>query len=117
MKKGLWVLILALLSVTYSVSDSGAADEAIAKGVKISGFVDMYYSYNLNNPNSRKNGVGTNFDFEHNAFSLNLAELVLSKAADPVGFRVDLDFGPTTDFVHAAPETETFKHIQQAYIS
>ncbi len=117
MKKGLWVLILALLSVTYRVSDSSAADEAISKGVKISGFVDTYYSYNLNNPDSRKNGVGTNFDFEHNTFSLNLAELVVSKAADPVGFRMDLDFGPTTDFVHAAPETETFKHIQQAYVS
>src|SRR3990167_2909929 len=100
MKKGLWVLILALLSVTYSVSDSGAADEAIAKGVKISGFVDTYYSYNFNDPDSRKNGVGTNFDLEHNTFSLNLAEMVVSRAAEPVGFRIDLDFGPTTDFVH-----------------
>lgn len=106
----------------YFVTSGHAADEAIAKGVKISGFVDTYYSYNFNNPNSRRNistsnPLTTNFDFEHNTFSLNLAELVISKGADPVGFRIDLDFGPTTDFVHAAPETETFKHIQQAYVS
>ncbi|MEK6576641.1 MAG: outer membrane beta-barrel protein, partial [Nitrospirota bacterium] len=127
MKKGLWVLILALLSVAYSVADSSAADEAIAKGVKISGFVDLYYSYNFNNPDSRKNGVGTNFDFEHNTFSLNLAELVVSKTAEPVGFRIDLDFGPTTDFVHcvdtdctdasAGTDEGTFKNIQQAYLT
>ena len=124
MKKGLWVLILALLSVTYSVSDSGAADEAIAKGVKISGFVDTYYSYNFNDPDSRKNGVGTNFDLEHNTFSLNLAEMVVSRTAEPVGFRIDLDFGPTTDFVHCGKincidgdKESTFKNIQQAYVS
>ncbi len=95
----------------------------------ISGFVDTYYSYNFNNPLSRKNGAGTNFDFEHNTFSLSLAELVVSKSAEPVGFRMDLDFGPTTDFVHGGPvgihpgthpattESETYKNIQQAYVS
>lgn len=133
MKKRFLVLILALLTVTYWVSDSSAADEAIAKGVKISGFIDAYYSFNLNRPDSNNNTIGasaSNFDFSHNAFSLNLAELVFQKAADPVGFRVDLDFGPTTDFVHGSAfagthppihptvsETETFKNIQQAYVS
>lgn len=143
MKKGLWVLILALLSVAYSVSGSSAADEPIAKphrtlyevsaaekGVEISGFVDMYYSYNLNNPNSRRNTSTsnpstTNFDFEHNTFSLNLAELVISKTSDPVGFRIDLDFGPATDFVHCGATNcdtvstteSTFRHLQQAYVS
>ena len=133
MKKGFLVLVLALLSATYSVSDGSAADEAIAKGVKISGFVDAYYSFNFNKPDSNANAIGasgSNFDFDHNAFSLNLAELVVSKTAEPVGFRVDLDFGPTTDFVHGATgitahppshpgttESEVFKNIQQAYIS
>ncbi|MBI5745551.1 MAG: porin [Nitrospirae bacterium] len=123
MKKGLWVLILALLSITgfvVNVSAADPADEAIAKGVKISGFVDLYYGYNFNNPDSRKNdAVTTNFDFNHNTFSLNLAELVIQKAPGPVGFRVDLDFGPTTDFVHSVEPggNETFKHTQQAYIS
>lgn len=132
MKRRIFLLILALLSMVYFVSNSSAEDEAIAKGVKISGFVDTYYSYNFNNPNSRRNistsnPLTTNFDFEHNTFSLNLAELVISKGADPVGFRVDLDFGPTTDFVHCAntncdalstSTTEsTFRHLQQAYVT
>jgi hypothetical protein len=101
--------------------------------IKISGFVDAYYSYNFNNPDSGLNGAGTNFDFYHNAASLNLAEVVVSGSAESVGFRMDLDFGPTADFVHGttsllehpashpptitATETEFFKNLQQAYVS
>ncbi|MEK6684240.1 MAG: porin [Nitrospirota bacterium] len=95
--------------------------------VHMAGFVDTYFSYNLNNPDSMKNtygGLGSNFDFEHNTFSLSLAELVFHKDPDPVGFRVDLDFGPTTDFVHCGavncPDTAgeaNYKNIQQAYVS
>lgn len=147
MKKGFLVLILTLLSMNYFVSISSAADEAISKGVKISGFVDAYYSLNLNRPDTNTNTIGgttSNFDFSHNTFSLNLAELVVSKTADPVGFRIDLDFGPTTDFVHcgnvscaavddfedidndgvvdtnelpSSSREETFKNIQQAYVT
>ncbi len=93
----------------------------------ISGFVDAYYGYNFNNPDSRKNayaGFPSNFDFEHNTFSLSLGELVIQRDPAPVGFRVDLDFGPTTDFVHCAAVNcppgateETYKNIQQAFVS
>ncbi|HEY5595054.1 MAG TPA: outer membrane beta-barrel protein, partial [Nitrospiria bacterium] len=51
-------------------------------------------------------------------------ELVFHKDPDPVGFRMDLDFGPTTDFVHCGvvncPDTAgeaNYKNIQQAYVS
>lgn len=123
MKRGFLVFILALLSMVCFVVNSSAADpadESIASGVKISGFVDTYYGYNFNNPKGRTNDlVTTNFDFKHNTFSLNLAEVVIQKAPGPVGFRVDLDFGPTTDFVHSVEPggNETFKHTQQAYVS
>jgi hypothetical protein len=95
--------------------------------VHMAGFVDTYYSYNFNNPDSMKNtygGLGSNFDFEHNTFSMSLAELVFHKDPDPVGFRMDLDFGPTTDFVHCGVinclDTHgeaNYKNIQQAYVS
>jgi hypothetical protein len=97
------------------------------ENVHMAGFVDTYFSYNFNNPDSMKNtygGLGSNFDFEHNTFSLSLAEFVFHKDPDPVGFRVDLDFGPTTDFVHCGvvncPDTAgeaNYKNIQQAYVS
>lgn len=108
------------------------AEEPAKSPIQISGFVDTYYSYNFNQPDSNNNTIGntaSNFDFNHNTFSLNMVELVFQKRADPVGFRVDLDFGPTTDFVHGSSlgahppvhptiaETETYKNIQQAYIT
>jgi hypothetical protein len=68
-----------------------------------------------------------NFDFYNDQFALSLAELAISRAPEPVGFRVDLDYGTTTDFVHCgsvncdtagdADTEEPFKNIQQAYVS
>lgn len=97
--------------------------EAGMSSVETSGFIDLYYSYNLNKPDSDTN-VGSNFDFYHNSIGINLAELVFQKSASPVGFRIDLDFGETTDFIHCGavscpgghPEAP-YKNIQQAYIS
>ena len=130
MKMAIRILTIFLF-VGMLVPKSVRAEEVPA--FKISGFVDAYYSYNFNNPDSRLNLPedvgGSNFDFYHNTFSLNLAELVVSKAAEPVGFRMDLDFGPTTDFVHGglaaihppihgtSAEGEVFKNVQQAYVT
>jgi hypothetical protein len=91
-------------------------------GVNLSGFVDVYYNYNFNRPASQTNlinGTSRNFDTRENQFSLNLLEVVLQKTAEPVGFRLDLDFGPTTDLVHGADPIglELVKHIQQAYVT
>lgn len=105
------------------------AEEPAAPPFQISGFVDTYYSFNFNKPDSNSNGTSSNFDFDHNTFSLSLAEIVFQKAAAPTGFRIDLDFGPTADFVHGAnitthppihpatTEGEIFKNIQQAYVT
>lgn len=98
------------------------------EGIKLSGFVDGYYSFNFNRPDSGTNtynGGASNFDFYHNAFSLSMAELDIIKDASPVGFRVDLDYGPTTDFVTCgaincnginAPDG-AFRNVQQAYVT
>lgn len=118
MKKLIGGWVFGILILAHSVS--------FAQTVDIHGFVDTYYSYNFNDPDSRLNGL-SNFDFNHNAFSINLAEIVLSKSTSEtsqVGFRIDLDFGPTTEFVHCAAFScppgateEPFKNIQQAYVT
>jgi len=88
--------------------------------VEVSGFVDGYYSYNFNKPAGRAN-VLRNFDTRNNQFALNMAEIVFEKRPDPsnsrLGFRLDLDFGPATDLVHASEPggREVYKVIQQAY--
>jgi hypothetical protein len=103
--------------------DAKSADAGILgffKEVEVSGFIDGYYSYNFNKPAGRTN-VLRNFDTRHNQFALNLAEIVFEKKPDPsnsrVGFRLDLDFGPATDLVHASEPggSEVYKVIQQAY--
>src|SRR5260370_15042567 len=90
------------------------------KEVEVSGFIDGYYGYNFNKPARRLN-VLRNFDTKSNQFALNLAEIVIEKKPDPlnsrVGFRLDLDYGPATDLVHASQRggSQVYKVIQQAY--
>lgn len=97
---------------------------------EVSGFVDMYYTYNFNTPKTACATVGGvamfnclhNFDFTHNSFSLNLAEVALEKkptADSRGGFRIDLDYGPTTAWVHGGEPggTSIYQNIQQAYVS
>jgi hypothetical protein len=91
------------------------------RDVEVSGIVDGYYSYNFNHPENNFN-LGRNFDFRHNSFNLNLAKITFEKkndVKDRLGFRLDVGFGPTMDWVHAADPTggEVVKHIQQAYLS
>lgn len=98
--------------------------------VDVSGFVDLYYTYNLNKPAAECYttgdvavfNCGRNFEVTHNSFSLNLAELAFEKkptADSRGGFRVDLNYGPTANLVHAfEPGGETvFQNIEQAYVS
>ncbi|MBI4468515.1 MAG: porin [Acidobacteria bacterium] len=87
---------------------------------EVSGIVDAYYSYNFNHPDGNNN-TGRNFDLLHNNFNLNYVELSFEKKndlTDPLGFRLDLGYGPTMELVHAAdPGSSVIRHLQQAYIS
>lgn len=118
-----FLFAVLLAPIAGRAEEPAAAPAAPAPPFNISGFVDTYYSYNFNRPKSMTNGVGTNFDFNTNTFGLSLAELVVSKDPAPVGFRMDFDYGPTTDFVHCGvvncpPAGEaTYKNIQQAYVT
>lgn len=101
-------------------ADSGVLN--FFRKTELAGTADMYFHYNFNEPATGSLTPLRNFDFEHNQFSFALAELALIKPAtsdDRVGFRLDLDYGPVTTFVHAADPggVEVFQHVQQAYIS
>lgn len=137
----LFIVVMAAISLSgTSMAQTAPAPAPAAppepkwyEGIKLSGFVDGYYSFNFNRPDSNTNtynGGPSNFDFYHNSFSLSMAELVISKDPAPVGFRVDLDYGPTTDFVTCGAincDTKTatgtpapdsaYRNVQQAYVS
>ena len=68
-------------------------------GFKVSGFVDVAYTQNFNNPNTNLNQLHI-FDTNANAFMLHLAQLMLERPADAggsgldrAGFRARLNFG------------------------
>jgi hypothetical protein len=116
--------------VAVFVASPVGAEEKPMQSLMISGSVDAYYSYNFNKPTSRDNidGFDANFDFYHNSFSLSQAEVVIDKPASEPGwggYRLDLAFGPTNEWVHGCSEfgctgTEperSFRNLQQAYLT
>jgi hypothetical protein len=120
----LWVVpfiaSLALSTATARAEDTASAPTTEPPKIDVTGFVDVYYTYNLN----KTDPAFRSFDVQHNAFSLSLAEIAFAKAVTTdsrIGFRADLDFGKTADLVGAyEPEQngkEIYKHVQQAYVS
>lgn len=77
-----------------------------------------YYGYNLNKPKSMKN-LYRNFDFNHNQFSVNYAEIAVERKPGPLGFRADIGFGDAATLVHAGEPAgaDIYRYLQQAYIS
>lgn len=106
------VILLSLLRAPCAKAQD-SAKAAAAPPIDVSGFVDVYYSKNLAAPSTRLNKF-RNFDINENQFTLSLAEIVFQKKAQPVGFRVDVDFGSTNDLVQSG-NTGTLANIQQVY--
>lgn len=108
-----------------AVAQDPAQDASVLnffRKTEVAGTVDLYFHYNFNEPATGSKTPLRNFDFDHNQFSFALAEVALIKAPtgdDRVGFRLDFDYGPVTDWVHSADPAgpEVIKHIQQVYIS
>ena len=89
------------------------------ESLEVGGFVDFYGEYNFSQPLSRINQL-RNFDFRHNRPDLNLAEISLLLPPKPLGFRLDLNYGPkTTNWIHSADLTrwEFLRYVQQFFIS
>ena len=104
---------------TPSPEPSPEASPAAPTPLEVTAFADAYYGWHFN----KTGALLRNFDVDHNAFSINLVEVVLEKKTSTtsrVGFRADLDFGPTADTVASLEPSGTgkdvFKHLQQGYV-
>ena len=89
----------------------------------LSGFVDVYYGQNFNNPASRSNNLRF-FDGATNQFGLNLVELVVDKAPDPsnsrTGYHVALGFGQAMNTVNSSEPQAGLgfdQYLKEAYFS
>ncbi|HUI63248.1 MAG TPA: porin [Bacteroidota bacterium] len=111
------LVTFAVLAVQFTMGQSKDSSQTIS----VSGFVDAYYSKNFADPASRTNKL-RNFDIPENQINLSLAEIVLQKKAQPVGFRMDVDFGTANDVVqgiapYGTTPYSTLTNIQQAYLT
>jgi Putative beta-barrel porin-2, OmpL-like. bbp2 len=106
------LFVIGIISpLAYSQSDSSK--------IAISGFVDTYFSENFNNPADHTSQYRV-FDGLENQFNLNLAKIVLQKTAAPVGFRIDLAYGPAIDIVNsdaALGPAKSLKNVEDAYLT
>jgi hypothetical protein len=92
----------------------------------ISGFIDGYYSFNVNRPNTT-DGYDQinqlyNFNDKTDQFELSAAKLTLNHDPDPVGAHVDFIYGRTNDLINAAPSNSNsnsgqLSYLEQAFLS
>jgi len=110
--RGTLLLLVILIGNTPATL---AQEDEKPVGVAATGFVDTYFSLNFARPANRLNKF-RNFDVGEHQLDVALAELVFQKAAAPIGFRIDADFGTTNDLVQGETST-TLSFLQQAYLT
>ncbi len=119
MRRKRYKLALIASALIYS-AEASAADSTATSSISWSGLVDVYYSKNFNSPSTGTNQM-RNFDIYENQIGFSLAKLTVQKQSKPVGFRLDLAFGPTNDIVQGvAPygpnAFSTLSLLEQAYL-
>jgi hypothetical protein len=92
--------------------------------LQVGGFVDGVFAYNLNRPADHANflpGLGTSAKRD-NEVTVNLAQVDVVLAPEPVGFKLSLGFGNAPEVVHAAEvrgmatSPEVWRHVVQASV-
>lgn len=102
-----------------------AATQEKERDWQIGGFVDVYYTYNTNNPAAQTNffpGAGV-AGKRNEEFALNWAALEIKRDPEPVGFHLIAGAGNAIEVLHSGePEGETvgrdeFRNIYRASVS
>ena len=107
-----------------SLASSGSSTSlaSLLGPTTLSGFVDLYYSYNANHPVSRSSGFRS-FDALSNQFALNLVELVVDKTPEATnsrtGYHIALGYGQAINAVNGSdPGGLSFdQYLKEAYFS
>ncbi|NTV45641.1 MAG: porin [Chlorobiales bacterium] len=113
MKKAILLLFVALFvsAFTLPVQNAQAEEKKEESALKISGYVDAYYSYSFN-----KNPLPTSFTNSHNSFELGMANVVFSQQVGKVGFVADLGFGKRADVANGNAGS-TLQAVKQLYVT
>ena len=109
-------------AATIANTSSTPSIASLLGPTSLSGFVDMYYGYNANQPASRNSSLRV-FDAQANQFALNLVELVVDKAPAPTnsrtGYHIALGFGQAINAINGSdPGGLGFdQYLKEAYFS
>ena len=99
---------------------TNAQDTTVSTAPKptISGYVDVYYRYNLSNPKRDKETFNnyTSFTNSHNSFEFNMASLKLEHSYKKVGMVADIGFGKRAEEFSYVDDATRFI-IKQAYLT
>jgi hypothetical protein len=110
------------LAAPVASSSPGPSLSSLLGPTSLSGFVDMYYGYNANQPISRTNSFRS-FDALSNQFALNLVELTIDKTPEATnsrtGYHVSLGYGQAINAVNGTePGGLNFdQYLKEAYFS
>lgn len=123
--------LVTLASLMFSAFTSQAQDSTKTGKLTISGYADVYYQYNLNNPTpevglfqstaANADGVenlGRIFDVKNNQFSLGLVQTKFAYTTDRSEVVLDLTYGPNSalgNFGNVIGGNDLM--IKQAYMS
>lgn len=96
----------------------------LLKGIEVGGMVYGSYNYNFNNPDAKDNSLRI-FDTRANNFTLDLAQIAISRQAENgLGFMLKLDYGRTARFIQSDWSGDgTFSNgtnnfaVQEAYLT
>lgn len=82
------------------------------------GQADFYFGHNFNDPANQKNQLRL-FDVRENHPELGLIDGWVQYARDPVGFRLETGFGPTSRYLNAfePSHSDVWEHLEQAFVS
>jgi hypothetical protein len=137
MKKFALVTLASLLFSAFT-SQAGINEDSTKSGkLTISGYVDVYYQYNLNNPSFASpvnnaavgagasgygtvptgSNVGRIFDVKNNQFSLGLVQTKFAYTTDKSEVVIDLAYGPNAALGNFGNLYGTDVNIKQAYMS
>lgn len=117
MKKIFPILLVLVMGFGYSsyAQETEEETESEKGNLAISGYVDAYYQYNFNDPESGANG-GRIFDQLHNQFSLGLVQTMFTYTKGRLTGVADLTFGPNAELGNFG-NPDGSRMIKQAYIS
>jgi hypothetical protein len=123
------LLTIASLLLSAFTTQAGINEDSTKSGkLTVSGYVDVYYQYNLNNPSYNPNSniygglpsvenVGRIFDIKNNQFSIGLAQTKFAYTTDKSEVVVDLTYGPNAALGNFGNVFGTDINIKQAYMS